>query len=184
MPSGCAIEELYSRLIPNALREAGEQYRNAARRAKVKGRLVEASVLDHLAARICTPRRSLAELVKLLAEIAELNSWLPIPASKRNLTLIERKGSQSRFIRGLRLDRENENMLISSVLQKPGRPAEARGVAVRAMELHRRGQTWAQIERLLLPHRSCVENPGRSINREVQFLKRVLARYSVSVDHP
>jgi hypothetical protein len=183
VPSGSAIEELFTRLLPNALEQAAEQYHDAAQRAEAKGCLVEASVLHHLATRLRAPRGSLKELAELLAEMSDLNSWLPVPANQRNCILIERRAAQIRLIRSLRLDRENENMLISLVTQKPGRPAEVRGVAVRAMELHERGQTWEQIERLLIPHRRCgVRNPGRSINREVQFLKQTLARYSVSLD--
>ena len=97
------------------------------------------------------------------------------------MALVERKGSQVSSIRRLKLDTKNERLLIELATQKPGRRPEGREVAVRAFELNLSGRKWDQIEGQLLPHRLTARNKGRSIERQVQFLRAVLKRYSVPV---
>ena len=168
--------------IASGFQEAIEGYRRAAISATTKGRVVEAAILFHMAARLSAPGDTLEALARTLVEINELSLWLPIPSKHRNRFLAERKGWHVHFIRSLNASPANESLLISSATQTPGRPPETRGVAVRAMESRNKGQNWKQIEERLLPHRRGAKNLGRSINREVQLLKNVLDRYGVSLE--
>jgi hypothetical protein len=169
--------------IASGFQEAIDGYRRAAISAIKKGHAVEAAILFHMAARLSAPADSLEALARTLRELNELSSWLPIPSRHRNRRIVERKGWQISFIRGLKASPANEDLLISSATQVPGRPAETRGVAVRALEWHNHGQSWKQIEESLLPHRRGAKNPGRSINREVQLLNNVLVRYHVYLEY-
>jgi hypothetical protein len=168
--------------IASGFQEAIDGYRRAAISATKKEHAVEATILFHLAARLSAPGDTLEAIAQTLGEVNELNSWLPIPSKHRSRCVIERKAWQIRFIRDLKVSPPNERLLISSATQSPGRPAETRGVAVRAMESRNKGQNWKQIEERLLPHRRGAKNLGRSINREVQLLKNVLDRYGVSLE--
>jgi hypothetical protein len=169
-------------IIAAAFQEAVDGYHRSAISATKKGNVVEAAILFHLAARLSAPGDTLEALGQTLAELDELSSWLPIPSRHRNRRHVERKGWQISFIRSLKVNPANEELLISSATQAPGRPAETRGVAVRALEFHNNGKSWKQIEESLLPHRRGTKNLGRSINREVQLLKNVLDRYGVRLE--
>jgi len=162
--------------------EAIDSYRRAATLATKRGDAVEAAILFHLATRLSAPGNTLEALAETLGELNELSSWLPIPSKHRSRCRVERKAWQIRFIRGLKVSPTNECSLISSATQSPGRPAETRGVTVRAMESRNKGQNWKQIEKRLLPHRRGAKNLGRSINREVQLLQNVLDRYGVNLE--
>jgi hypothetical protein len=179
--SESAIENLFGRILPESLREAARLYGKQARKAETTNCPVEAAICRHLAVRLSTTVSSREELSQLFSEWRVLSSWLPISERLRKATRMERKGHHITFIRSHRLDRKNEEMLIQLATQRPGRTPEGREVAVRAMELHMSGQKWSEIEGQLLPHRLGVANPGRSINREVQFLKKELKRYAVVI---
>jgi hypothetical protein len=81
----------------------------------------------------------------------------------------------------LGLEGENLDALLA-LSRRPGRPADTRSVAVWALELRQTGQSWGDIEKLLLAHRRQIPNPGQSIRREVQLLKLVLRRYGVEFE--
>lgn len=159
-----------------------EEYRRSALRAAKRGHQVEAAILSHIADRFSAPGSTSEELEQFEREFLDLTSFLPIPKRQRDRGPLERKAGRIRFIRGQKLDRENEGSLIWLATQRPGRPVDTRAVAIRALEMHKSGQNWAQIEKRLLPQRRNSVNPGRSINREVQFLISALRRYSVQLD--
>jgi len=151
--SESGIENLWSRVLPNSQKEAVEQYRKQTSKAVINNHPVEAAICRHLADRLKTPVSSCDELTQLLLECKELSSWLPISDRQRELSRMERKGLSVTLVRGLRVDKDNEEWLIQLATQKPGRSPEGREVAVRAMEMRMRGQSWSQIEGQLLPHR-------------------------------
>jgi hypothetical protein len=167
------------REIETELRKAAREFYRNSLRAKRASHPIEAAIYSRLASRFT----SLGEFQQNQAEISELAAWLPLPAQHRSKTCLERKAWHVQFIRRLRLDGANESLLISSATQRPGRFPETRCVAVRALELHDTGRSWREIESSLLPHRRNARNPGRSICREVQFLKKVLARYQVKPEN-
>jgi hypothetical protein len=176
------IADLIGSVFSIPFQEAAEEYRRQAAAALAENHPIEAAICHHLAARLCSRSRSIEELIQLLQEWKVLSSWLPVSDRIRTMTRLEKMASQVSFARSLSLNKTDEDQLMQLVMQKPGRPPEARLVAVRAMELHRDGKTWRQIERQLLPHRRSAKNPGRSINREVQFLKAALNRYNVTIE--
>jgi hypothetical protein len=167
------------RVLEKGCRDAAEEYRKAASKAVENQHPVEADIYCHLATRLSKPFASLEEVSDVLSEWRELGSWVPVPERLRKLSLKERKALLFHRIRRLKLKPEDEDRLIELATQQPGRPRDGREVAVRALELRMTGQKWEQIEPQLLPHRQDVANPGRSINRQVQFLNSVLKRYGV-----
>jgi hypothetical protein len=173
------------RVVQRGLREAAKAYHKEASKARGNGQRVEAAILNHLGKLLSTAPGSLDEALALLSkwkEEAVLHPLLPVLEWLRNLSRIERKAAKIRFIRSLELSTHEENWLIGKATQTAGRPPDGREVAVRALELHLKGQTWAQIERQLLPHRRDVRNPGSSIRRQVQFLKATLRRRGVPIE--
>ncbi len=163
-------------------KQAVEEYRRSALRAAKQGHRVEAAILSHIADRFSSPGSTPEEIEQFEREFLDLNSFLPIPKKQRDRSQLERKAGRIRFIRGRKLDAANENLLISLATQSPGRPVETRAVAIRALEMHKAGRDWAQIEKRLLPQRRKATNSGRSINREVQLLLSALKRYNVRTD--
>jgi hypothetical protein len=157
------------------LKKAAKEFRRSALRARQAKHFVEAAIYCRLASS-CSSFEKFAQNIE---EIRELSAWLPMPAQHRRKTALERKAWQVQFIRRFRLGQTNESSLISSATRRPGRFPETRSVAVRALELHDVGRSWREIESGLLPHRRNAMNPGRSICREVQFLREVLKRYRV-----
>src|ERR1700674_4783228 len=89
--------------IANGFQEAIDGYRRAAISAIKKGHEVEAAILFHMAARLSAPGDTLEALAQTLGELNELSLWLPIPSKLRNRCLVERKGWQISFIRGLKV---------------------------------------------------------------------------------
>lgn len=163
------------RKIETGLRKAGKEYHRNSLRAKRACHPIEAAISCRLASRFS----SLKEFLQNETEIRELSAWLPMPQQNRRKTCLERKAWLVQSIRRLRLDQANESSLISLATERPGRFPETRGVAVRALELHIAGQSWREIESSLLQHRRNARNAGRSICREVQFLKKALERYQM-----
>jgi hypothetical protein len=163
--------------IEGGLKKAATEFQRRSTRARRAGRSVEAAICARLASRL----RSLEEFSKNEVEIIELVRWLPVPASHRRKTLLERKAWQVRFIRGQSLGHENESLLIASATKRRGRPPGARECAARAFDLHERSWTWRRIEQHLLPHLRNATKPGEVIRREVQLLKATLNRHDVTV---
>jgi hypothetical protein len=161
--------------------ESNEESRRAALRARNFGRLTESAIYDHIAARFSSVT-NLEDFNGVIDEVRELASWLPIPTRHRNLSHLEKKAKRVSFIRSLKVDPENESLLICLAMTSPGRPAESRRVAVSALDMRNDGKAWAEIESTLLAHRQNVRNPGESIRNEVRLLKRALARYRVRMD--
>jgi hypothetical protein len=180
MTASKRIEEVVLRVLEIAFREAGKEYRQHAKAALVKGHPIEASIARHIAARLAMSLDSLDQVKSIFEEWRDLAIWFPIREEFNKPTNIERKAALIAAIHSLKSGYDAS--LIKLVTQKPGRPSEGRLVAIRAMELHIGGQSWAEIERVLLPHRREVRNPGQNIRRQVQFLKNALKRYSVQVD--
>jgi len=175
--------ERVARELSAAIAECRRVFCRESLRARKAGHLVEAAIHAHLAARFSSVN-SMETYKQVLDEATELLSWLPIPAKYRDDTVLERKAWKIHFFRSLGVDRADEMWLISLGTQAPGRPAETRGVVVRALELRNKGQGWPQVERQLLPHRRGVRNPGESIRREVQLLRAVLQRHGVPLSGP
>jgi hypothetical protein len=179
--SPCAGSDHIKRVVAalrnaeSGLKNAAKEFRNNALRATSANHPIEAALNSRLACRF----GSLEEFVRNYDEINELKAWLPMPAQHRKASPSERNAYQIRFIRSLNLDSANRGSLISLATQQPGRFPETRGVAVRSEELHMTGRSWREIEKRLLPHLRNAKNPGRSICREVQFLRKVLKRYGV-----
>jgi len=162
-------------------REVVREFRRAARRAAKKQHPVEHAILYHIASRLKSPIASPDEWERTCKEAAELCAWLPTPVRIRNQDVLERKVDLKRFVHRQKLDQQTTELLVAIGTRSPGRPARTAGAAVRAMELHAKGRSWAQIEKKLVPHRRSVVNSGRSINREVQLLRATLKRCGVAV---
>lgn len=176
------IEESLFRYFEKGFQDAAEEYRKVASKTFENDHPVEVVIYYRLATRLSKPLASLEEVKEVLSEWRELSSWVPVPERLRKLSLKERKALLIHRIRRLKLKPEDEEPLIELATQRPGRPRDGREVAVRALELRMTGQKWEEIEPQLLPHRQHVANPGRSINRQVQFLNKVLKRYGVPVE--
>lgn len=165
----------------NACQEMADEYRRSARRASRRGHTVEAAIGFHISDRFSAPGTTMEERLQTVRDVAELSKWLPRSADQTQQSVLERSAEMIQLIRRQKIDGETKSELFALATQRPGRPATTRGAAVRAMELHASGRSWAQIEKQLLPHRRDVVNSGRSINREVQLLKAALNRYGVRV---
>lgn len=179
MDASTRIEEGLILQLEKQFRRAARAYGKAAGKALRNGYSGEAAILNHLVKRISEPLASLEGASATLTECRDLSIWLPVPEEVRRMSLVERKGSFIGRIRRLKLEAEHQYSLTRLATQRPGRPPEGREVAVRAWELRMAGVSWADIERKLLPHRQTVTNPGRTINRQVQFLMATLKRYHV-----
>jgi len=160
----------------SGLLEAVEAYRRAGAGASRQGHPLEAAMLAQMAIWLENP------ISRNLEALIDLSRWIPLPTELRNLTPLERKVHKIRFIKGLKLPTKLENSQIELATQKPGRNPEVRAVAVHALELHIQGRHWSQIETQLFPHRRNVENPGASLRRVVQRLKRTLEKHGIVVN--
>jgi hypothetical protein len=147
------------------------------RQAKVEsstGHPVVAEILRAVADKLTRP----GSPVKAVTDAGELLAWLPSPAISVRDAQAEALEEVTRFPV---LDGRAKADVIEQIRTRPGRPRVSRGVAVQALELHRAGRSWSQIERELLPNRQNVKNPGEDIRRQVQHLNVVLRRHGISL---
>lgn len=156
------------------------EYRRAAEAFSAKGQRIAAAIVSHIAWRI-SQAVTLEDLSEALREADDLGKWLPLAPEFRDLDPLLHKQKVIDSIKGWDIDSESKELCMKALL-KPGRPPETRFAAIEALELHRQGLDWAEIERRLVPHRRHATNAGRSINREVQLLQHTLRRYGVETD--
>jgi hypothetical protein len=161
--------------VASGLAEAAEECRREGASASRHGHPIKAVMLAHMAMWFENPSSENWDA------LIDLSRWLPIPTRLRNLSPLERKVRKIRFIKSLKLPTKLEDSQIELATQQPGRDPEVRAIAVDALELHIQGRTWAQIEKGMFPHRRNVKNPGASLRRVVQRLKRTLEKYGIAL---
>jgi len=163
------------------LQKLVEVYHAESERLRSQGHQEAAAIVEHLARRL-TAVTDFEDLLPALTEVAEIQKWLPL---SDEWCAMPRELRTARLIVGIHQENfdtdSRENLL--SVLQRPGRPPETRAFAIPALELRREGLGWNEIEKRLLPHRRHAGNSGKSIYREVQFLRQTLRRYGLRLEN-
>lgn len=168
-----------SRDIQESLREDRDQLRSKGDGLKPGDKLM-AKILDHFVRRL--EEAGIEYLFQVLDEMKQISVWLPIADVWRNASPEELKANKIVLIQGMGLDQETKEAVYKLGIYKPGRPPETRAVALAALELRMQGRGWKEIEELLLPHRRGVKNPGESIRREVQLLRKNLRRLGILIE--
>lgn len=174
-PSAALLEAFGG--FADGLRNLAEELALESKRQHEQDHPIAAAILDRIAHRLLSCKR-LEEIEWSLAEMVGLLRWFPSTALPR----LEHKARLVVAVTQEDFQPETREDLLK-LLQKPGRPPDTRSVAVWALELRQKGHRWAEIEKRLLPHRRQVRNPGASIRREVQLLKRALQRYGIELEH-
>jgi hypothetical protein len=155
-------------------------YERAAGEYAARGQRIPAIIVSHVARRISTIS-TLEDLAGALREADDLTKWLPLAPEFRDLDPALHKQKVIDSIKEWGLDQKSKEFCMRNLV-RPGRPPDTRFAAIEALELHRQGLNWPEIERRLVPHRVHATNSGRSIDREVELLENTLKRYGIRID--
>lgn len=136
---------------------------------------VEAKILVAMAKELA---RAGPQLLQAVSSATKLLVWLPhgfAADQGRKLKAMES------VVRLPILDSASKVDIWNEVRTKPGRRPSSRKLAVPALEMFYLGKTWAEIERVLIPDRRNASNLGKSLKREVQFLKALLRKHDINL---
>lgn len=116
--------------------------------------------------------------IRAVTEASELLEWIPSQAQ----SIEDAQADAMEEIGGYPvLDARAKFRVMNQIRSRRGRPRSSRNVAVEALELHIRGESWREIELRLIPTRKGGSNVGEDVRRQAQFVKALLRRHGVTL---
>lgn len=182
-------ENPYMQNVDRRLRNADRHFLRAiqildekAERALRKSHPVEAAVLKRISVLLGAPAKTMEEFSQNAELARKLMDWLPIADELKKLNGARKKAWKTLWIMKLKLKPTDQEQLIQQITERPGAPQTTRHFAICALELQLEGKPWHQVAKSLPCDWTMVENPGESIRRQVQFLRRVLQECGVRLE--